>query len=346
MVLHDHLDGGLRPETVAELADAVGYDGLPDGDPDALRRWFRRGAAGGDLVQYLAGFSHTVAVMQTTDALHRVAVEFVQDLARDGVVLAELRFAPERHTAGGLSLDDVLEAVTAGLASAARETNMEVGAIVSIMRDGPNAKAVAEAAVRWRERGVVAVDLAGPEDGHPPDAHFEGLTVCHEASLPITVHAGEGAGLGSIRLALHPCGADRIGHGVRIIEDIQVGGDGTHVLGRLATYVRDRRIPLELCPTSNVDTGVSPSFEEHPLPLLRSLGFHVTLNPDNRLMSDVTLTSEMTNAVNEWHWGPADLEALTIAAADAAFLSDPRRRSLIQNVIRPGWAKHRHETPS
>ncbi|MFT5223003.1 MAG: adenosine deaminase, partial [Glaciecola sp.] len=257
VVLHDHLDGGLRPQTVAELAEAIGYDGLPTADPDTLASWFREGADQGDLVRYLEGFDHTCAVVQSPEAMQRIAREFVEDLAADGVVYAEIRFAPERHTLAGMSLDDVIEAATDGFASASLQTGLQIGTLLTIMRSGPNAVAVAEAAVAWREvlggrsGGIVGIDLAGPEAGFPPGDHLEGFQIAHRASLPVTVHAGEAYGLESIREALHPCGADRIGHGIRIIDDI--AQDGT--LGPLAAYVRDRGVPLELCPTSNVHTG-------------------------------------------------------------------------------------------
>ncbi len=348
VVLHDHLDGGLRAATVIDLAHQVGYAGLPTDDPALLDAWFRTGADQGDLVLYLAGFDHTCAVMQTADALHRVAQEFVEDLAADGVVHAEVRFAPERHTAAGLDLDGVMEAVVDGLAAGSAATGTSTGTLVTIMRSGPNAVAVAELAVRWRDRtsgrdgGVVGLDLAGPEDGFPPTDHLEGFDLCHRAGLPVTVHAGEAAGLASIEAALSPCGAARIGHGVRIIDDISIV-DGAAKLGRLATAVRDRGIPLELCPTSNVHTGAVASLGDHPLPVLRDLGFTVTLNPDDKLMSGISVTSEHEAAVAHWGWGPADLEQVAITAAEVAFLPASSRRRLVDDVIRPGWAALREE---
>lgn len=340
VVLHDHLDGGLRPETVAELADQCGYADLPTSKPDALAAWFQEGANQGDLVKYLEGFTHTCAVLQTADALHRVAREFVVDLAADGVVHGEVRFAPERHTLGTLDLDDVIEAVTDGMAAGAKATGISVGTIITIMRSGPHAAKVAEAAVLWRamtdERpgGIIGLDLAGPEKGYPSDAHMDGFRIAHNAGLRVTIHAGEADGLDSIRNALHPSGADRIGHGVRIIDDISEAGD----LGRLAAYIRDRGVPLELCPTSNVHTGAVPSFAEHPLPRLRDLGFHVTMNPDDRLMSGITMSSEFSGAVEHWGWDLDDFEYVTIAATQAAFLSLSERRRLLNDVVLPGYA--------
>lgn len=348
VVLHDHLDGGLRPTTVLELANEVGHP-LPTDDPDELAAWFRLGADRGDLVLYLEGFDHTIAVMQTTDALHRVAREFVEDLAADGVVHAEVRWAPENHTAASLTLDDAIEAVTAGLAEGSRDTGTSVGQLVTIMRQANRGVPVAEAAVRWRDRTagrpgeVVGMDLAGPEAGHPADLHVAGFDIAHRAGLPITVHAGEAHGVESIRRALDPCGAQRIGHGVRIVDDFARHPDGRVELGPTARAVRDRGIPLELCPTSNVHTGAVGAFIDHPLPRLRDLGFTVTLNPDDKLMSGITVTSEYEAAVHEWGWGVDDLEQVAVTAAEAAFLPATARRRLVDDVLRPGWASLREE---
>ncbi len=339
VVLHDHLDGALRPGTVVELADATGYDGLPTHDADQLQQWFLRGAHTGSLAEYLEVYAHTIAVLQDAAALRRVAHEYVLDLAADGVVHGEVRWAPENHTRAGLSLDEAIEAVTNGLAAGVAETDTTVGQLVTIMRQGPNARAVAEAAVRWRDRTagrpgeVVGLDLAGPEDGFPPQDHLAGFEVAHRAGLPITVHAGEARGLESIRAALDPCGARRLGHGVRIVDDI----DEDDRLGELARQVRDRGIPLELCPTSNVHTGAVGAFADHPLPRLHALGFTVTLNPDGRLMSGISATSEHEAAVREWDWGLAELEQLAVNAAEVAFLPSSSRRRLVDDVIRPGW---------
>lgn len=332
--LHDHLDGGLRPSTIVELADASGYDGLPTTDADALGAWFREGADQGSLDAYLRGFDHTCAVTQTPEALHRVAREFVEDLHADGVVQAEVRFAPERHTLAGLSLDDVLEAVTDGFRVGSEATGVGVGTLVTIMRSGSRTVEVAELAVRWRDRtdgregGVVGLDLAGPESGFPPEEHLAGFAICHAADLDVTIHAGEAEGVDSIRSALDPCDAARIGHGVRIVDDIDDDGS----LGDVAQHVHDLAIPLELCPTSNLHTGAVPSLDAHPLPLLFARGFHVTLNPDDRLMSGITLSSEFQVAVDHWCWGPDEFRTVTMHAADALFLTDARRAAVRDRI--------------
>jgi adenosine deaminase len=274
VLLHDHLDGGLRPATVVELADAVGHR-LP-APPEELADWFHRGAASGDLVHYLATFEHTVAVLQTADALERVARECVEDLAADGVVYAEIRFAPHLHLAGGLAPDDVVEAVQSGFATAA-DAGVMVRTIVAAMRDTDRAMAMARLAERWRDRGVVAFDLVGPETGHPATEHLAAIRAARDAGLHVTIHAGESAGVDAIAAALDPCGAERLGHGVRIVDDL-AERDGETVLGAVARRVRDGGIPLELCPTSNVHTGVVATVADHPIDRLRRLGFRVTVN--------------------------------------------------------------------
>lgn len=340
VVLHDHLDGGLRPQTVLDLADEVGYGGLPTHDPADLAAWFRAGADRGDLVAYLEGFAHTCAVMQTTDALHRVAREFVTDLAADGVVYAEVRFAPHLHTGAGLTVDDVLEAVIDGLTSAGAELGVGVGTIATGLRtwDPARVVAAAEAAVRWRDRGVVGFDLAGAEAGHPCVDHLEAFRVCHLGHLPVTIHAGEADGPASISAALHPCGANRIGHGVRIIDEVS-GTPDAPMLSPLARYVRDTGVTLELCPTSNIHTGAVGSLADHPIGTLRDLGFRVTLNTDDRLMSGVTVTSEMVDVAAAQGWGLAELAELTETALSATFLDPRQQRHLRDTVIRPRWTQ-------
>ena len=278
VLLHDHLDGGLRPETVIGLADAIGYDQLPTDDPPQLAQWFTHGADRKDLPKYLDGFRHTVAVMQTADALTRAARECVEDLADDKVAYAEVGF-----------------------------------------------------------------DIAGTEAGSPPARHLDAFDFVRHSNFHITIHAGEGFGLPSIWEALQWCGAERLGHGVRIVDDITLGADGHATLGPLAAYVRDRRIPLEMWPTSNVHTGASPSLASHPIDLLRRLGFRVTVNTDNRLMSDVTLSGELARTVEEFGYGWDDLQWLTINAMKSAFARFDERLELITNRIKPGFAAVRDE---
>ncbi|MGZ0185510.1 MAG: adenosine deaminase [Acidimicrobiales bacterium] len=338
VVLHDHLDGGLRPLTVIELADETGYEALPSTDEVQLAAWFHRGADRRDLGLYLETFEHTVGVMQTAAACHRVAFECAVDLAADGCVYAEVRFAPALLTAGGLSLDEVVEAVLAGFADGAAGTGLTIRTLITAMRTSTDSMAVAETAIRYRDRGVVGFDIAGREAGYPPTLHLDAFQYLQRENFHFTIHAGEAFGPASIWEAIQFCGAERLGHGVRIVDDIQILEDGTPLLGRLASIVRDRRIPLELCPTSNVHTGAVDDIAAHPIGLLRNLGFRITLNTDNRLMSDVSMTSEMAELNRVFGWGLEDFRWLTINAMKSAFLPFDERLMLIENTIKPGYA--------
>jgi adenosine deaminase len=337
-LLHDHLDGGLRPATVAELAEQTGYGGLPTKDPGELAEWFRAGAHRHDLGLYLEMFDHTVALMQTREALVRVAAECAEDLAADGIVYAEVRFAPELHLSGGLSLDDVVEAVLEGFRRGSEDRNIVVVAICTAMRTAAHSLSIAELAVRHRDEGVVGFDIAGAEAGFPPSRHLDAFQYIARENFHITIHAGEAFGLPSIWEAVQWCGAERLGHGVRIVDDIAVAEDGSVKLGRLAGFVRDRRVCLEMCPTSNVHTGAAPSIEQHPIALLRRLQFRVTVNTDNRLMSDVSLSSEFAALVHAFDYGWSDIQWLTINAMKSSFWSFDQRLRLINGVIKPGFA--------
>ena len=297
VLLHDHLDGGLRPQTIVELAAEIGYLPLPATDAGELDRWFRAAADSGSLERYLETFAHTVAVMQNAAALQRVAREAVEDLAADGVVYAEIRWAPEQHVDSGLGLDQVVEAVLDGMragerAAAERGQRIRVGALVTAMRHAARSREIAELAVAYRDRGVVGFDIAGAEAGFPPTRHLDAFEYLRRENAHFTIHAGEAFGLPSIWEAIQWCGADRLGHGVRIIDDVETV-DGQTRLGRLAQYVRDKRLPLEMCPSSNVQTGAAKSIAEHPIGLLRRQHFRVTVNTDNRLMSGTSMTREM-----------------------------------------------------
>ena len=339
VLLHDHLDGGLRPQTVIELASEYGYAGLPTTDVDDLATWFNRGAKRNDLVLYLETFAHTVGVMQDRDAIERVSYECAQDLAADGVVYAEVRFAPEQSTEKGLTLDEVMEAVLDGYRRGSQGTDLTIYAIASAMRTAARSYEIAELAVRFRDAGVVGFDIAGAEAGFPPTRHLDAFQFINRENFHSTIHAGEAFGLPSIWEALQFCGAERLGHGVRIVDDIDPGdGFGSEKLGRLATFVRDRRIPLELCPTSNVNTGVVPTIADHPIGMLRRLRFRVTLNTDNRLMSDTSMTQEMVQLAEAFGWGLDDFEWLTVNAMKSAFAPFPERLRLINGVIKPRYA--------
>jgi adenosine deaminase len=347
-MLHDHLDGGLRPASVVDLAREHGYRGLPTEDPAELATWFTRGADRKSLELYLETFTHTVGVLQERDAIVRVAAECAEDLAADGVVYAEVRYAPELSVQRGLTLDEVVEANLEGFrigearaAAAGRPIVMKM--LVTAMRQAARSREIAELAVRHRDDGVVGFDIAGPEAGYRPTRHLDAFEYVRRENFHITIHAGESFGLPSIWEALQYCGAERLGHGVRIVDDITVRPDGSVELGRLAAYVRDRRVPLEMCPTSNVHTGAAPTIEEHPIDLLRRLRFRVTLNTDNRLMSDVSLSSEFEALDRAFGIGLGEMEWLTINAMKSAFAPFDERLRIINEVVKPGYARLRAE---
>jgi adenosine deaminase len=342
VLLHDHLDGGVRPQTVIELAEQIGYRELPATGAEALGRWFRQSADSGSLERYLTTFSHTVAVMQTAEGLTRIARETAEDLADDGVVYAEIRWAPELHTEQDLSLRQVVDAVNAGFrqgeaAAAARGHVIRVGAIATAMRHAARSKEIAELAVEYRDKGVVGFDIAGAEAGFPPTRHLDAFEYLRRENFHFTIHAGEAFGLPSIWEAIQWCGTDRLGHGVRIVDDISHGVAGP-VLGRLSQYVRDKRIPLEMCPSSNVQTGAAASIAEHPIGLLRKLHFRVTVNTDNRLMSGTTMTREMSLVAAAFDYDWSDLQWLTVNAMKSAFIGFDDRLQIIESVIKPGYA--------
>jgi adenosine deaminase len=345
-LLHDHLDGGLRPATIVELAREYGYDGLPTTDPVELAAWMHRGADRKSLELYLETFTHTVGVLQDRDAIVRVAAECAEDLAADGVAYAEVRYAPELSTERGLTLDEVVEAnlegfeIGAGRAAAAGNP-IVMKVIVTAMRQAARSVEVAECAVRWRDAGVVGFDVAGPEKGYPPTRYLDAFEYIRKANFHITIHAGESFGLPSIWEALQFAGAERLGHGVRIVDDITVRDDGSIELGRLAAFVRDRRVPLEMCPTSNVHTGAAASIRDHPIDLLRRLRFRVTVNTDNRLMSGVSMTSEFAALDEAFGIGLGEMEWLTINAMKSAFAPFDERLRLINEVVKPGYARLR-----
>ncbi|MBK5221898.1 MAG: adenosine deaminase [Acidimicrobiia bacterium] len=338
VLLHDHLDGGLRPSTVVELAAESGYRSLPTTDVGELAAWFTEGAARKDLVGYLETFQHTVGVMQSREALVRVARECAEDLAADGVVYAEVRFAPELHIERGLTLDQVVEAVLEGFRTGSSGRGITIGTLLTAMRTAANSREIAELAVRHRAEGVVGFDIAGKEAGYPPSRHLDAFQHVQRENFHITIHAGEAFGLPSIWEALQWCNAERLGHGVRIVDDITLDPEGTATLGPLAAFVRDRRVPLEMCPTSNVHTGVCETVADHPIGLLKDLKFRVTVNTDNRLMSDVSLSGEMVGLVEAFGYGWDDLEWLTINAMKSAFWPFEKRLALINEVIKPGYA--------
>jgi len=369
VLLHDHLDGGLRPGTIVELALAQGYDALPETEPDKLGVWFREAADSGSLERYLETFAHTCAVMQTRDALFRVAAECAEDLAEDGVVYAEVRYAPEQHLTAGLSLEEVVEAVNEGFREGERRARanghrIRVGALLTAMRHAARALEIAELANRYRDLGVVGFDIAGAEAGYPPTRHLDAFEYLKRENNHFTIHAGEAFGLPSIWQALQWCGADRLGHGVRIVDDITIDGapfaqwvEGNKDeastlstleldrvrLGRLSAYVRDKRIPLELCPTSNLQTGAAASYAEHPIGLLRKLHFRATVNTDNRLMSGTSMSGEFERLTETFGYTLDDMQWFTVNAMKSAFIPFDERLAMINEVIKPGYAELKSE---
>ena len=341
-LLHDHLDGGLRPETIIEIAQQIGYKKLPTDDPKKLADWFEESCNSHSLVRYLETFSHTIAIMQSKEAIIRVSRECAIDLARDGVVYAEVRGAPELFTEQGLTLDQVVEATLEGykqgMAEAASEGNkIRVESLLCGMRQNNRSQEVAAAVVKYRDKGVVGFDIAGPEDGFPPTNQLETFEYLRKENAHFTIHAGEAYGLPSIWEAIQICGAERLGHGVRIIDDIDFSGDKPK-LGPLASYVRDRRIPLELCPTSNLQTGAAKTYSDHPIGMLAKLRFRVTLNTDNRLMSRTSMSNEMTQCVKSFGWKFADLQRVTVNALKSSFIPFEERLEIIEKVVKPAYA--------
>src|SRR5246500_2644452 len=341
VLLHEHLDGVVRPQTVIELADSVGYTCLPTRDAEALGQWFHQGANQGSLAKYLEGFAHTIAVMQTAEALERVAYEQAEDLSKDGVVYFETRFAPIFHTRKGLTHQQVVAAVLKGLARGQKDFGVSSGLFFCAIRNMDVSLDMAELAVDFRGRGVVGFDLAGEEGGYPPKKHVDAFHYIQRENFNITIHAGEGFGKESIWQAIQYCGAHRIGHGTRLIDDVALADGKAVKLGDLAQYVLDKRIPLEICLISNVHTGATPSLAQHPFKLLYQEKFRVTLNTDNRLMSDTSMTREFEAAARTFGLALNDFEKITINAMKSAFLPYDQRCDFIYSVIKPGYAKIR-----
>ena len=341
-LLHDHLDGGLRPQTIIDLAAEINYQ-LPSTDAEELADWFEDSCNSGSLEKYLVTFDHTIAVMQTREAIIRVARECVIDLARDGVVYAEVRGAPELFTKKGLTLDQVIEATTEGFRLGMADAKAEgftigVVQLLCALRQNDFANEVARKVVQFRDQGVVGFDIAGPEDGFPPSDYLEAFNYLREENAHFTIHAGEAFGLPSIWQAIQMCGTERLGHGVRIVDDIDLSG-GEPKLGLLSSYVRDRRIPLELCPTSNLQTGAAKDIHSHPIGLLEKLRFRVTLNTDNRLMSRTSMSHEMNQVVDAFDWTFEDLQRVTVNALKSAFIPFEERLAIIENIVKPGYTK-------
>lgn len=347
VLLHDHLDGGLRPQTIIELAGETNYNELPTKDPGELAEWFFRGANKGNLVEFLQGFQHTIAVMQTKESLERIAYEMMEDMKNDGVCYVETRFAPVFHTSKGLYYDDVVLSVLNGLERGKKDFGIGYGLILCGMRNMANTIDIAELAVNYKGHGVVGFDLAGEEGGFPPKKHLDAFQFIQRSNFNITIHAGEAFGKESIWQALQWCGAHRIGHATRLTEDIVLDKDGNAAsLGDLAQYILDKRIPLEICLLSNLHTGAVDKLENHPFGLLYREKFRVTLNTDDRLMSNTTLTKEFLTAIDYFNINLNDVEKITINAMKSSFLNYKDRLEYIYNIIKPGFQKVRDSLQS
>jgi adenosine deaminase len=341
--LHDHLDGGVRPTTIIELAKKQKIK-LPTQDAGELAAWFHRGADRKNLALYLEGFATTLAVMQTEEALERIACETLEDLAADSVVYAEIRFAPVLHLGGNLNLETVVRSVLRGLEQGSRKTGVRYGLILCAMRDQTVSLETAELAVSFREKNVVGFDLAGDEYGHPPKKHLDAFEFIRRMNFNITIHAGEAFGMESIWQAIQYCGAHRIGHATRLLEDMSVHGTRIEKMGSLANFIRDKRVPLEMCLSSNIHTGAATSLDDHPFPIYYRNDFRVFLGTDNRLMSNTTLGKELYLAATHYSLTLRDLEKITINAMKSAFLHYDERIRLIFDVLKPGYARVREET--
>jgi len=343
--LHEHLDGSLRPETIIELAKEQGYGSLPTMNADELSKWFHRGANKGSLPEYLEGFGHTCALMQTPEALERIAYEHVEDCQKDGVRYAEVRFAPALHTEKGMHWEDIINSVLKGFERGERDFGITARLIICAMRhlDSLHSEDMAQLAVDFRDKGVVGFDLAGEEGGYPPKKHLNSFQFCQRANFNITIHAGEGFGKESIWQAIQWCGAHRIGHATRLIDDMAVHENEVIKMGTLAQYVLDKRIPLEICLSSNIHTGAADSFERHPFKTFYNTKFRVTLNTDNRLMSDTDMTKEYQIAHDIYALSFSDLERISINAMKSAFICYRERCDLIYRVIKPEFAALRSE---
>jgi adenosine deaminase len=344
VLLHDHLDGGLRPQTIIDLADDLNYKKLPTRDKDELAAWFFEGANKGNLVEFLKGFEHTTAVMQTKDGLERVAYEMMEDMKADGVAYVETRYAPVYHTNKDLYLEDTVTAVLKGLERGKKDFGVGYGLILCGMRNMKNTLEIAELAVNFRNDGVVGFDLAGEEGGFPPKKHLEAFQFIQRSNFNITIHAGEAFGKESIWQAIQWCGAHRIGHATRLLEDIVLNDDGEVVnFGELAQYVLDKRIPLEICLLSNLHTGAVNKLENHPFGILFREKFRVTINTDDRLMSNTNLTKEFLTAVEYFNLTFDEIEKITINAMKSSFIPYKERLRYIYDIIKPGYQKVRDQ---
>ena len=328
ILLHDHLDGGLRPSTIIELAKKAGNKKLPTYNEHELSNWMIETANRNDLKLYLEAFTHTISAMQTKEAIYRVAAECAEDIAEDGVIYAEIRFAPELHLDDGLRVTEVIESVLSGFRDGSRESDTTINVLICAIRSNSRSKEMVEFALQFRTRGVVGFDIAGPEIGYPPTNHLAAFNLALENNFPVTIHAGEVGGSEYIEEAINQCGAARIGHGLGIRDDLSVDMKGDHTMSDLALLIRDRQIALEMCPTSNMHIGVVDSISEHPINTLLNYGFCTTINTDNRLMSRTSLTEEIQKCGLSFGWDLDTLHTLMENALFSSFTSEEQKEDL------------------
>ena len=322
--LHVHLDGSLRLDTVIDLAREQGVS-LPSTDPDELFRLLYAGDVCNSLDDYLKGFDITLSVMQTEDGLERAAFELAEDAWREGVWFIEVRYAPMLHQEKGLRLTQIVEAVLRGLRRAKREYGIRYGVILCGIRsmNVESSLRMAELAVAFKHRGVVGFDLAGSEVNNPAKEHMSAFQLILDNNVNCTAHAGEAFGPDSIAQAIHKCGAHRIGHGTRLRED-----------GDLLNYVNDHRIPLEICPSSNLQTKAAESWAAHPVDFYVDYGIRVTINTDNRLITDTTVSKELLLCHQHYGWSLAQIKEIVIAGFKSAFLPYREKVDLLADVIK------------
>ena len=320
--LHVHLDGSLRIPTIIDLAKKQNID-LPSFDEQELTQKVMTGKNCKNLAEYLSGFEITLSVLQDEDALYRVAYELAEDAAAENVWYMEVRYSPILHTQKGLKLPNIVDAVIEGLNEAEKKFNIKTGVIICGMRNiNPQTSLqLAELSVAYKNKGVVAFDLAGQEESYPAKKHKEAFYLIRNNNINTTAHAGEAFGPESIRQAIHYCGAHRIGHGTRLYED-----------GDLLNYVNDHRIPIETCLLSNVQTGAAASLEKHPLRFYFDYGLRVTINTDNRLISDTTVTNELYLAAKHLNFNLDDIKLMIVDGFKSAFLPN-RAKSIMLNMV-------------
>lgn len=322
--LHVHLDGSMRIETVLDLADKDGIQ-LPADTPDGLKRALHLGENTSSLVEYLKAFDTTLKVLQTSASLYRAAYELAEDAARENVRYMEVRYAPMLHTRQGLPLTTVVEAVIEGLRDAQKVYGIQSNIIICGIRNISPASSLemAQLAVAYKNRGVIAFDLAGAEYDHPAKNHLEAFQLVRDNNISVTIHAGEAYGPESIHQAIHVCGAHRIGHGCRLRED-----------GDLLHYVNDHRIALECCPSSNVQTGAVRDLASHPLRLYHHLGLRVTINTDNRLVTDTTVSRELWLTHTQMKMGVDDLKKMVVNGFKSSFLPFHEKQQMLRHVVK------------